>query len=225
MTCALKNMKGLIPNEEKRRFHALGLHRPIASLRKAIRQDFIVVDHICGDPYSEDGGHPVTKNCIMAGMDPALIDAYACRALGLSPEDVPYLVEGAQYGETPVDLSENAVDIITIDDRGNIADKSGNVEAFVKEKLVEVSDVVEEVESCSACYAALIPALERLAEEGLLEKLNDTIAIGQGFRGKTGKLGAGDCTEGFCYHIAGCPPDEDEIYEGLKMYISDKYKN
>ncbi len=29
ITCALKNMKGLIPNKEKRRFHQMGLHRPI----------------------------------------------------------------------------------------------------------------------------------------------------------------------------------------------------
>lgn len=32
ITCALKNMKGLIPNTEKRHFHAMGLHEPIAHL-------------------------------------------------------------------------------------------------------------------------------------------------------------------------------------------------
>ena len=32
ITCALKNMKGLLPNSEKRRFYALGLHDPIAHL-------------------------------------------------------------------------------------------------------------------------------------------------------------------------------------------------
>ena len=32
ITCALKNMKGLLPNKEKRHFHAMGLHRPIAHL-------------------------------------------------------------------------------------------------------------------------------------------------------------------------------------------------
>ena len=32
ITCALKNAKGLLPNTEKRRFHSLGLHRPIANL-------------------------------------------------------------------------------------------------------------------------------------------------------------------------------------------------
>ncbi|MCD7885251.1 MAG: DUF362 domain-containing protein, partial [Lachnospiraceae bacterium] len=49
ITCALKNMKGLIPNREKRRFHSMGLHDPIAHLNAGIHQDFIVVDHICGD--------------------------------------------------------------------------------------------------------------------------------------------------------------------------------
>ena len=36
ITCALKNLKGLIPNSEKRRFHTMGLHRPIALLNTVI---------------------------------------------------------------------------------------------------------------------------------------------------------------------------------------------
>ena len=32
MTCALKNLKGCLPDHEKRRFHALGLQKPIAAL-------------------------------------------------------------------------------------------------------------------------------------------------------------------------------------------------
>ncbi|HPK72359.1 MAG TPA: DUF362 domain-containing protein, partial [Vicinamibacterales bacterium] len=37
LTCALKNLKGCIPDTEKRRFHALGLHKPIAALAAALR--------------------------------------------------------------------------------------------------------------------------------------------------------------------------------------------
>ena len=36
MTCALKNLKGCIPDREKRRFHALGLLEPIAALGAAL---------------------------------------------------------------------------------------------------------------------------------------------------------------------------------------------
>ena len=44
LTCALKNNKGVIPDSEKRRFHSLGLHKPIAHLNAVVRNDFIVVD-------------------------------------------------------------------------------------------------------------------------------------------------------------------------------------
>lgn len=81
VTCALKNMKGLIPNPEKRRFHALGLHKPIAHLAAGIRQDFIVVDNICGDWDFEDGGNPVEMDRIMAAADPVLCDAYVCHLM------------------------------------------------------------------------------------------------------------------------------------------------
>ena len=81
ITCALKNMKGLIPNREKRRFHSLGLHKPIAHLNMGIRQDFIVVDNICGDLDFEDGGNPVVMNRVLAVCDPVLVDAYVCQMM------------------------------------------------------------------------------------------------------------------------------------------------
>ena len=69
ITCALKNLKGLIPNSEKRRFHSMGLHAPIAHLNCGIHQDFIVVDHICGDLDFEDGGNPVVCDRILTARD------------------------------------------------------------------------------------------------------------------------------------------------------------
>ena len=43
VTCALKNLKGLLPNSEKSRFHRMGLHKPIAHLQAGIHQDFATV--------------------------------------------------------------------------------------------------------------------------------------------------------------------------------------
>jgi hypothetical protein len=91
-----------------------------------------------------------------------------------------------------------------------------------RRKVVEVADAVEEVESCSACYGYLIPALDRLKEEGLLEKLDTKICIGQGYRGKTGTLGIGSCTRGFAACLQGCPPTDEEIYQFLKKCIQEK---
>ena len=91
ITCALKNMKGLLPNREKRHFHAMGLHKPIAHLAVGLHQDFILVDNICGDWDFEDGGNPVEMNRLIAGRDPVLVDAFVCHEMGYGVEEVPYI--------------------------------------------------------------------------------------------------------------------------------------
>ena len=92
-----------------------------------------------------------------------------------------------------------------------------------RDKIREaLADAVEEVESCSACYGYLIPALEMLKKEGLFEKLDEKICIGQGYRGKTGVLGVGHCTCKFQNFVEGCPPLEGEIYEFLRGYVNER---
>ena len=210
VTCALKNMKGLIPNREKRRYHTIGLHAPIAHLNTVIHQDFIVIDHICGDPDFEEGGNPLVRNCIMAALDPVLTDAYACSLLDVPVEDVGYIGMAEALGVGSADLSR--LRLVTCE--GEPAE-----DVPLEHRLLSVSYAVDESDSCSACYGMLIPALDRLREEGLLDRLDNTIAIGQGHRGKSGRLGVGNCTAEYEYSIKGCPPDEETIYEGLKRYL------
>ena len=211
ITCALKNMKGLIPNTEKRHFHSMGLHKPIAHLNTGIHQDFIVVDNICGDLDFEDGGNPVVMNRIWTALDPVLVDAYVCQQLHYRVSDVPYVKLAGELGVGCSDISKADIRILGEDVQQNIPRRR---------KVVEVADAVEEVDSCSACYGYLIPALDMLKQEGLLEKLHEKICIGQGYRGKSGELGVGHCTRNFRYHAEGCPPTENQIYEFLKEYIS-----
>lgn len=159
ITCALKNMKGLIPNKEKRRFHSLGLHKPIAHLNMGIRQDFIVVDNICGDLDFEDGGNPVVMNRVMGACDPVLVDAYVCQMMHYAVEDVPYVKLAGELGVGCSDVSKADVQFL---------EDGADQVMPVSRKVVELADAVEEVESCSACYGYLIPALEMLKKEGLL---------------------------------------------------------
>ncbi len=211
ITCALKNLKGIIPDSEKRRFHSMGLHRPIAHLNAGVRQDFIVVDHICGDPEIEDGGHPLVRNCIMAALDPVLTDAYTCSLLDCPPKRAAYIGLAESLGVGSADLS--ALKIRTI---GGIGEES-LPENF---RRIDFGDNVSEVESCSACYTNLVEALDRLHSEGRLEGLNEKICIGQGFKGKKGYLGVGSCTSGFTHHLKGCPAESEEIYRFLYRLLS-----
>lgn len=211
ITCALKNMKGLLPNTEKRRFHAEGLHRPIAHLALGIHQDFILVDSICGDLSFEDGGNPTQMDRIMAAADPVLCDAYVCSLLGYEIEDVPYISMAEELGAGSADLTKAVIRELNAP-----LHPIGKAE---KDKVMKLSEMTEEVESCSACYGYLLPALDLLDQEGLLKELTEKICIGQGYRGKTGTLGVGSCTSGFCHSLKGCPPTENQIYEFLKEYI------
>ncbi len=218
VTCALKNIKGLIPNREKSHFHQMGLHKPIAHLQTAIRQDFIVVDHICGDLDFEEGGNPVVKNCIMAATDPVLIDTYACYLLGIAPKEVAYIGLAEKLGIGSTDLKNAEIFAIEYGPDGYKGMKADD-EKTTSHRFLDVSYVVEDYDSCSACYSSLTYALCRLKEEGLLDRLDTKIGIGQGMQGKTGRLGIGRCTKDFDYCIMGCPPDEEKIYRELKRYI------
>lgn len=91
MTCALKNLKGCIPDQEKRRFHAEGLMRPIAALAAALKPQLTIVDNICGDLDFEEGGNPVRTDRMYLGTDPVQIDVYGCRLMGLPVSSVPYI--------------------------------------------------------------------------------------------------------------------------------------
>ncbi len=220
VTCALKNMKGLLPNTEKRRFHQMGLHKPIAHLSTVLKPDFIVVDHICGDYDFEEGGNPVVRNCIMAALDPVLTDSYACRIIGYTADDVPYIRLAEQLGTGTADL--DALEIVHL---GGSREESTGVyeddERPREHKVLSVKYAVDEADSCSACYANLVPALMQLEEEGLLEKLPEKIAIGQGHQGRRGTLGIGRCTKDYDFCVMGCPPDTEKIYGELKKYIEE----
>lgn len=218
ITCALKNLKGLIPNFEKRRFHAMGLHEPIAILNTCIKQDFIVIDHICGDLDSEGGGNPFYSNCVMVSRDPVLTDAYVCRLLGYELKDVPYITLATKAGVGSDDL--DAMIMRTIDGDGEERDEV----LPITHKIFKLKDRAEDVDTCSACYESLMEALARLEEEGLLERFSDKIMIGQGNRGKEGLYGIGNCTRLFKHYIKGCPPKANEVYEGIKEWIMESGK-
>jgi uncharacterized protein (DUF362 family) len=208
ITCALKNLKGLIPDSEKRRFHTMGLHKPIALLNAIIKQDLIIADGICPDPYFEEGGRPANLNRILLGSDPVLMDCYAAQVLGYKPEDIKYikLSEAEGIGRTLSDSTQIV----------NIYETANHDDTRIIQKDKKYLKIVDEADACSACYSNLASALEQLSALGITEKFADQICIGQAFRGYKGVLGIGNCTSCFERHLPGCPPETEEIVKFLK---------
>src|SRR5690554_3407604 len=208
ITCALKNLKGCIPDSEKRRFHTMGLHRPIAYLNKVLRQDLIIVDGIYGDLDFEEGGNPVQMNRIIVGKDPVLVDSYVAQLLGYEIDDIPYIRMAEKLGVGSTDLNRAAVMELNQPRGGGVIKKSARVERLTR-------NVVED-QACSACFGNLVHALKRLDEEGELGRLGEKLYIGQGFKGRELEgVGIGSCTGGATKSITGCPPVTGRILKEL----------
>ena len=212
MTCALKNMKGLLSDRSKRMFHSLGLHKPIALLNKAIRQDFIIVDSMNGDLDFEEGGTPVYSYRMFAGTDALLMDCFCATQMGFSPEEIGYIrySEKLEIGES--DLSKLKVTELN---------QSICIPAKSAGRARQLEKYIRQDSACSACYANLINALARMDENGELRALSgNDICIGQGFRGKSGScIGIGNCTRLFGTNVPGCPPSATAIREKLESLI------
>ena len=210
LTCALKNNKGIIPDSEKRRFHSLGLDKPIAHLNAAVRNDFILVDGICGDLDFEEGGNPLYAGRLFAARDPVLCDAWAAAQMGYAVSDIPYIGLAERLGIGSADLSRAKVRELNSCPAGETAGKilpSGKVRSLAVN--------IAEKEACSACYASLVFALSRLGRSEL-GRLKGKVAVGQGYRGKQGALGVGQCCSGFAACCPGCPPSGADILEFLR---------
>lgn len=209
VTCALKNNKGVIPNSEKRRFHTLGLHKPIAHLNTIVRNDFILVDNICGDLDFEEGGNPVVMNRILGLKDPVLCDAFVCDCMGYEAEDVAYIRLAEKLGVGNADLA--GANVVYLNP------PAGSEGHFPMTRRVQkLAQFAEEKEACSACYGSLIYALDRLNDAGELKKGLPPIGIGQGYQGKEGEIGVGSCTSCFRKSLTGCPPRAAEIVSFLR---------
>jgi uncharacterized protein (DUF362 family) len=213
LTCALKNLKGCIPDSEKRRFHTLGLHNPIVVLNKLLKSDLIVVDGIMGDLTFEEGGTPVEMNRIILGTDPVLIDAYAAQLLGYCIEDIPYILKAEEMGVGQGNVHNSLITELNRDHA-----PAGRIQA--NRRVKRLSKYIQEDQACSICYGSLIHALNRLDEKGLLNKLRQKICIGQGFKGREYEgIGVGNCTLGCSKCIKGCPPKATDIVKFLENSI------
>lgn len=208
MTCALKNMKGILSDRSKRLFHTLGLHKPIAALNSIRKPDFVLVDNINGDLDFEEGGTPVYTYRMLAGTDPVLMDSFCAEQIGFDISDIPYIGLAEKMGVGSSDLSK----LETIELKQAICLPSRSTGRA--RRLERYTDAES---ACSACYANLINALARMDENGTLRNLEGRrVCIGQSFRGREGKIGVGNCTRSFDKTVKGCPPSANAIREMLE---------
>jgi len=210
LTCALKNNKGVIPDREKSRFHTMGLHKPIAHLNTVTRNDFIIVDAICGDPDFELGGHPSYSGRLFAARDPVLCDAFAADQMGYALNAIPYIGLAEKLNIGSADLRTAKVRELN-----NADAKKINAVSAPDGKVQQFAQYIAEDNACSACYASSVFALSNISR-AKLNHIKEKICVGQGFKKKRGNVGIGQCCADFKFYCPGCPPNGEDVLKFLK---------
>lgn len=104
----IKNLYGLLPDSQRMTFHRQDVNRKVVEILQRFTPDLTVLEGIwalegqapiCGEPVKD-------FNTIVAGTNPAAVDAVGCQIMGISPVELASNRLAHQAGIGPVDLSE-----------------------------------------------------------------------------------------------------------------------
>jgi uncharacterized protein (DUF362 family) len=217
ITCGLKNMKGVLPGDWKKRTHQLGLDRGIVDLNRVVKPHFTVVDAIVGMEgtwqYPEDC---VRLGCIVAGADVVAVDAVCATIAGFDVEQILHVQLAAQEGLGVADLERIEVrgEAIAKVARRFIPYHEAAQDRFGAAKIVERN-------ACTGCMGEIVSTFIYLKEAGYRDRLADlTLIIGMPdeLPEMCGTpVVVGKCARAYRHsgvYVPGCPPHGVAITDG-----------
>jgi uncharacterized protein (DUF362 family)/ferredoxin len=100
MSVAMKNLMGLLPREDRRAMHTLGIQQCIVDLNRGIQPDLNIVDGSIGQ--DQDGplyGRKADLGALIAGRDSLAVDLVCCRLVNVDPQTIGHFRLGLeQFG-------------------------------------------------------------------------------------------------------------------------------
>lgn len=210
-TLGLKNMKGVIHEQDKKRFHKWGLEQSLVDLNRIALPEMTILDGTIGmEGLGPLFGDPVNLGIVMASTDTVALDAVAAAVMGIDVRSVTYLRMAAEAGLGCADLNEIEVVGCSIEEvRRPFAQTSLSEDEFSSYDIEIIQDG-----ACSGCNHSIESGVRRLEKQGGIEKLTGyTIVYGQSARPPeyTNRklLLIGTCMRTYKdrgIYIPGCPP-------------------
>ena len=173
ITCGLKNMKGVLPGNEKKRTHRLGLDRGIVDLNRVMKPHLTVVDGLVGrgGTHTRDEDR-MTLNCIVAGADVVAVDAVCATIMGFDVDEILHirLADEAGIGEADLDR------IHVYGER--IASVARPFQPYVEAAKERFGDAtIIEKNSCTGCWGEMESAFLYLNQAGFSDRLKEIILV------------------------------------------------
>jgi uncharacterized protein (DUF362 family)/phosphoribosylanthranilate isomerase len=212
VSVALKNLKGMLTDRDKRRLHHDGLIQGVLDINRALPSHLVIVDGLVGQEGAAPfAGKPRELGLIISGTDPVAVDATCARIIGLAPEGLPLLRQAAEQG-----LGEIRETAIAIVGEAIAGVRKVFLPAEVSPGLIETINNLRlhEEKTCSGCTLETALALQDETIGALLRAYPGQIELllGQA-RIESEKSGLavriGKCQEATALpgiFIPGCPP-------------------
>jgi len=220
ITMALKNMYGVIPVEDKIKYHRMDkVEKAIVDINLVRSADLIIVDGLIGEEGLAGGirtDRPVHMDIVVSGSDSVAIDTICSRIIGLNPEKILHLRWAGERG---------------IGTMNNIEVKGLTIPEVYRKFETPIEHVNEEHEkikiydfdSCSGCHGRVASVVNHIKDELLKESVN--IYVGQNpvlSERKGVNIFVGDCTKSHMkegIYIPGCPPTAQSIKDEIEKWI------
>ena len=220
-TLALKNLKGLVTDVEKRRIHQLGMFEGAVDLVAHFRPIYAVVDGLIGqEGLGPLMGLPVALGLVLAGRDLVAVDAIAGRIMGFEPEEVPF-TRAAAARELGT-LEAAAIEV------------AGEPVASVRRRFLRAEEdhridragitVVHDNETCTGCRNGLLSSLFDMKADGSLARARGRTVVAGPAAIPAGIADDELVVVGSCCrpeakrlpgYVPGCPPNNVDIVKAL----------
>lgn len=216
ITCGLKNMKGVLPGDEKKRTHLCGLDRGIVDLNRAVKPHYTVVDAIVGmQGTNSEEADKVPMDLIVAGDDVVAVDSVCAALAGFHAEDLLHIQLAAEAGLGIADL--NRIDIFG---EKLEAVRQPFIPFLEASKDLFGGATILEQSTCTGCMGELVSLFIYLKEAGFQDRLADLTLIAGTLEDVKGMdatpLIIGRCAKAHRKRgifVPGCPPHGKKITE------------
>ncbi|MEM2943131.1 MAG: DUF362 domain-containing protein [Methanomassiliicoccales archaeon] len=229
VTLAIKNLKGTIPHNWKRKFHFVGLDCSLVDLASVISSDLVIMDGIIGQQGQGPlTGTPANAGIVIAGRNQFDVDITACRAMGIDPREVRHLAMIAEAAGIDLKTYHVAISGVDLSNLDIVFERP----RYSLQGLYKGIDIIWG-EPCSGCAGALSVALERMERSGELEIIRQNgglvIALGKTADPQPnerlvllGKCQYRNRSKGM--FIPGCPPPGMIVREMLSKFAKGESK-
>ena len=224
VTLGLKNMKGVLNDLDKRRFHTLGLEEGIIDTNRIALADLTIIDGIIG--MEGDGpinGNPANSKVLIASLDPLAAEIVAIKIMGFNDIYMRYIdmAYDAGFGEKNIENIDIVGDPISLVEkkfvRSNLSTRNlGNGKVQVCQEC-----------ACSTCRFIIDQVLNEQKAKLLNRDKNTSFYCGSQFdidKNIGDSIAIGNCAkaedERYTYFIQGCPPRKKDITECINKLLN-----